>query len=110
MLKMFSRTRSEVGRVSSPFGAWIVWPLRVPAMIRTRASVGRDGVSPARPSHCLRAERLAGLEQRLHAGEDHHPACPRDTLGGLGRALELIVNDNQLREASVLGLDLPRHA
>ena len=25
MLNTFSRTRSEVGRVSSPFGAWIVW-------------------------------------------------------------------------------------
>jgi len=52
MLKTLSRTRSEVGRVSSPFGAWIVWPLRVPAMIRTRASVGRDGVAPPRPSQC----------------------------------------------------------
>jgi ribosomal protein L34E len=34
MLKTFSRTRSEVGRVSRPFGAWIVCPRCVPAMIR----------------------------------------------------------------------------
>jgi hypothetical protein len=35
MLKTFSRTRSEVGRMPGFFGAWIEWPLRVPAMIRT---------------------------------------------------------------------------
>src|SRR6266849_3769891 len=109
MLKMFSRTRSEVGRVSSPFGAWIVWPLRVPAMIRTRASVGRDGVSPPRPSHCLRAERLARLEQGLQAAEDVHPATS-DVLGRLRCALELVVHDRQLRDAAFLRLDLPAHA
>src|SRR2546423_11535760 len=37
MLKTASRTRSEVGRVSSPFGAAIEWPLREPAMILTAA-------------------------------------------------------------------------
>ena len=35
MLKTFSRTRSEVGRVSRPRGAKIVCPFRSPAMIRT---------------------------------------------------------------------------
>ena len=31
-----SRTKSDVGRVFSPLGAVIRWPLRLPAMIRTR--------------------------------------------------------------------------
>ena len=35
-LKAASRTRSPVGRVSTPFGAWMVWPLRLPATIRTQ--------------------------------------------------------------------------
>src|SRR5436190_9797099 len=109
MLKMLSRTRSDVGRVSRPFGAWIVWPLRVPAMIRTRASVGRDGVSPPRPSQCLRAERLARLEQRLHAAEDVHPATS-DVLGRLRCPLELVMHDRQLRDPALLRLDLPAHA
>src|ERR1700740_3386367 len=39
MLKMFSRTRSEVGRVSRPRGAWSVCPLREPAMIRIGGNV-----------------------------------------------------------------------
>ena len=34
-LNAVSRTKSEVGRVTSPFGAAIRWPLRLPAMIRT---------------------------------------------------------------------------
>jgi MFS family permease len=39
MLKTFSRTRSEVGRVSAPRGAWMVCPLRDPAMMRIDGNV-----------------------------------------------------------------------
>ena len=39
-LKAASRTRSPVGLVSSPFGAKIRAPLREPAMILTRESLG----------------------------------------------------------------------
>src|SRR2546428_6492316 len=58
----------------------------------------------------LRGERLAGLEQRLHAAEDVHPASG-DVLSRLRCALELVVHDRQFRDATtVLRLDLPPHA
>src|SRR2546425_9546607 len=65
----------------------------------------------ALPVSLLRGERLAGLEQRLHAAEDDHPPHVAGNRGRrLRRTLELVVDDRQLREASVLRLDLPRHA
>ena len=38
-LKMLSRTRSNVGRVSTPLGDFIVWPLAVPPIIRIQSSL-----------------------------------------------------------------------
>src|SRR5438093_2787297 len=56
---------------------------------------------PQRPG---RRELLPGLEQRLQAGEDHHPAAVELTVGPLA---ELVVGDGQ--PAGVLDLlDLPR--
>src|SRR5207244_10960678 len=55
-------------------------------------------------------ERAAGLEQRLQAAEDHHPADAGDAFGGLGCALELVVRDCQLAVAAFLRLDLPGDA
>src|SRR5688572_5010778 len=52
-------------------------------------------------------ERLARLEQRLQPAEHVAPAT-RHALGGLGGRLKLVVDDGQLRDASLLRLDLPR--
>src|SRR6266404_7479198 len=63
----------------------------------------------ARNSTSCLSERLAGLDQRLQPAQDHHPAGARHARGGLRRTFQLVVRDGQLREAAVLGLDLPRH-
>src|SRR4029453_5175793 len=52
-------------------------------------------------------ERLPGFEQRLQAAEHVAPAAG-DARRRLRRRLELIVDDRQLRDAALLGLDLPR--
>src|SRR5262249_46867119 len=64
------------------------------------------GLSCRRPS-LLKA--LPRFENRLHAAEDEHPAAG-DVLGGLRCAFELVVGDRQLRETSLMRLDLPGHA
>src|SRR6476646_2475191 len=58
----------------------------------------------------LTAERLAGLDERLQAAQDAHPALARHARGGLRRAFELVMGDRKLRDAVLLRLDLPRDA
>src|ERR1035437_4470734 len=66
MLKTFSRTRSDVGRVSKPRGAWIVWPFFVPAMIliaeKLRLERGRRRVKT--PQYAGAGSRRLGDRQR----------------------------------------------
>src|SRR5581483_6921093 len=91
MLKTFSRTRSEVGRVSRPAGALMVWPLREPAMIRTKRSLGgrEAGVVRRRRHAHLLGDAPFGIEdaqrslverRREHAagGELHVVGAGRD--------------------------------
>ena len=54
-LNAFSRTRSEVGRVSRPFGAAMRWPRWVPAMILMTGA----GADPTR--RCTRRRQRLGL-------------------------------------------------
>src|SRR5215467_2370709 len=64
---------------------------------------------PRRPQssrHGSADERLSGFQQGLEPAEDKHPAAG-DALSRLRRALELVVHDGELRQAAVLGLDLP---
>src|SRR5262245_11623089 len=51
-------------------------------------------------------ERLPGLDERLQPAEHVHPAAC-DALRRLRRAFELVMHHGELRDASVLGLDLP---
>src|SRR5919198_4914670 len=76
----------------------MVCPRFSPAMMRTGRVYGRSAL-----------QRLPRFEQRLQAAQDVHPTAG-DALGGLRGALELVVDDRQLRHAAVLRLNLPRYA
>src|SRR3984893_11354360 len=74
MLKTFSRTRSNVGRVSRTRGPWIVCPLWEPAMIRMRQRLSRvvsgwrNARSPGHPAAGVEhAESAAIQRRRQHA-------------------------------------------
>ena len=97
-LNAFSRTRSEVGRVSSPFGAAIRRPRWVPAMILTRrARLLRRGGPPrpatGRPRRAARAaiSRARSIRSRstrsfVNAGRSSPTAaCRAAGLRGAGR-------------------------
>src|SRR5215471_3829624 len=102
----------RVATVKSVFGivpprtSWgTYWACR----IRDRAAAGNSSLRRLPVSDRGSAgERLPRLEQRLQAAEDVHPAAG-DALRRLRRALELVVDDRQLRDPAVLRLDLPRH-
>src|SRR5581483_3470232 len=91
-LNAFSRTRSEVGRVSRPRGAAMRCPFRVPAMIRTpapsraRRRVGGQTVGVVLPRTLLVAE----------LGDDR------------ARALDQVAVGAEPREAQVAPAGLPR--
>ena len=89
-LKSASRTRSPVGRVCSPFGAAILRPRCVPAMIRI---AGAYVASTTR----RRARPRRGAARRRPARN----SSPAPVVGELLRALEQVAVGAQPREAEV---------
>ena len=96
-LKAFSRTRSEVGRVSRPFGAAIRCPRWVPAMILT----GGQASDRPRPGVRHRARRR-GLPRPARGRPRRE--LPRE----LACLLDQVAVDAELREAQVAPAGLAR--
>src|ERR1700741_3015277 len=92
---------------SSLRGSWAAYrPRKGDSAAARNSSLGR----PHGLAWCSAGQRFAGLEQRLQAAEDVHPAGAGDALGGLRCALELVVDDGKERGPVFLLLDLPGDA
>src|SRR5437588_11147364 len=88
------------------------WPTQRPSSAWTDRG-GGPGTSPGPHPALLLLEtgqRFAGLEERLQAAEDVHPALARHALGGLGCVLELVVHHGEETHPAAALVDFPGYA